>query len=78
MIEETSRGHFANAIEDAAHSIKKEQGGDALIVMNHADRAEGSVTFANAFGSYNAATGLGTATGTQSTFLVGSTRRHLS
>ena len=64
MIEETSRGHFANAVEDAANAIKKEQGGDALIVMNHADRAEGSVTFANAFGSFNSGTGFGTATGT--------------
>jgi hypothetical protein len=36
---------------------KKEQGGDAIIVMNHADRADGSVTYANAFGNLNSNTG---------------------
>jgi hypothetical protein len=57
IIEETSRGRWANAVEDAAHAIKKEQGGDAIIVMNHADRADGSVTYANAFGNLNSNTG---------------------
>ena len=50
-------GRWANAVEDAAHAIKKEQGGDAIIVMNHADRADGSVTYANAFGNLNSNTG---------------------
>jgi hypothetical protein len=56
-------GRFANAIEDAAHANQEGTRGDVLIVVNHADRAEGSVTYANAFGNFNAATGTGTATG---------------
>jgi hypothetical protein len=62
IIEETSRGRFANAVEGAAHAIRKEQGGDAIIVLNHADQADGSVSFGNAFGNFNANTGFGSAT----------------
>jgi len=52
QLQEVSMGRFANAVEDAAKAIHKEQGGDALIVMSHADRADGSVTFGNTFGSF--------------------------
>lgn len=36
-------------MNDAARAIRKEQGGDALIVLSHAD---GSVTIGNTFGSF--------------------------
>jgi len=51
-LEEKSHGRWADAVNDAAQAIKKEQGGDAIIVLSHRDQADGSVSFGNAFGNF--------------------------